>query len=399
MKTEAAIIGGGPAGLIAARELARLGLETTLFEEHYHIGEPNHCAGILSVEGLQRLGVEPNSDFIQHEVRGGTVYSPSGTPLRITDNRTRAYIVDRAAFDKHLSELASNHGAVIETGVRVTGLLSSGGVVHGVKTKDDIPAQVVINSEGISGKLAGSLGFPKPKGVKSGINAEVSGIDVEPGMVEIWFGCRRSPGFFVWVAPTGDNSARVGLGCNSGDPWTRLKDFLNERFEIYQMGEPKRWPIITGGPLDVTHCGGMLLVGDVAGQVKPTTAGGVILGGLCALEAANVASKVVERGDSSMRLLKDYDEAWKRKLGKEFGTMLQARRVVDKLSDARIDRLFEAAKEAGLEEMASSLIREGDMDMQSKVIRKALINPSVIKVGISVLGRTLFSEFSALLKT
>ncbi len=55
MRTEAAVVGAGPAGLIAARELAGRGFEVKVFEEHTIIGEPNHCAGILSVNGLKRL--------------------------------------------------------------------------------------------------------------------------------------------------------------------------------------------------------------------------------------------------------------------------------------------------------------------------------------------------------
>jgi len=397
LKTEAAIVGGGPTGLTAAREIARYGYEVTVFEEHPTIGEPNHCAGILSVEGLERLGVKPSTDFIQHQIKGGTVFAPNGTALRIKGSRTRAYIVDRAAFDRHLAEAAHDHGAVIKTGSRVKQLLTSEGNVQGVLTHEETPSDIVIDCEGLRGRLADSMTFPKPKGILSGINVEVSNVQVEQGMVEVWFGSRLAPGFFAWVAPTGENSARCGLGCRGGDPWLRLNSFLKDRFGECTVKGPERWPIITGGPIDKTHCSGMLLVGDVVGQVKPTTAGGVIMGGLCALEAAVIAVQALEEGDSSRRVLARYDENWRRKLGKEFSTMLHARRIADKISDGRMDRLFSASRKAGLEETAMALIEDGDMDMQSGIIRKALTNPSVLKVGASVLGRTLFSELKVLL--
>ena len=85
---------------VLSKRLTKRGIEVTVYEEHTVIGKPNHCAGILSVEGLARLDIKPSPDFIQHEVRGGVVYSPDGTPIRITGSRTRAYIVDRAAFDQ-----------------------------------------------------------------------------------------------------------------------------------------------------------------------------------------------------------------------------------------------------------------------------------------------------------
>jgi flavin-dependent dehydrogenase len=57
LRTEVAVVGGGPAGLIAARELASKGVQVKVFEEHSKIGIPNHCAGVLSIEGLKRIGI------------------------------------------------------------------------------------------------------------------------------------------------------------------------------------------------------------------------------------------------------------------------------------------------------------------------------------------------------
>ena len=384
MKTEAAIIGAGPTGLIAARELAHGGVATTVYEEHNTIGEPNHCAGILSIEGLKRLGVNPNPDFKQQEIIGGTLYSPSGIGIRITSNRPRAYVVDRSQFDRHLAEIAQDKGVEIRTDYRV-------------RNQHEIESSLIIDAEGVKATIAEERGFSRPKGIISGINVEVSGVELEEGMVEVWFGDKYSPGFFVWVTPTGDGTARCGLGCNRGDPWMRLRGFLDERFTSYDAGTPARWPILTGGPIERTHGDSILLVGDVAGQVKATTGGGVIMGGLCAIEAAETASKALEAGDTSMEYLKHYEDSWRAKYEQEFTTMLHARNIANRLSDARMNRLFDAAKKAGLEETAEKLINEGDMDMQSKIIRKALTNPSFIRVGVSAFGWVLLNEFLSIL--
>ena len=60
LRADVLVIGGGPSGLLAAREAASKGAEVLVLEEHKEIGVPNHCTGILSVEGLQRLGVKPH---------------------------------------------------------------------------------------------------------------------------------------------------------------------------------------------------------------------------------------------------------------------------------------------------------------------------------------------------
>lgn len=57
MRAEAVVVGAGPAGLIAAREIASRGYDVKVFEEHPEVGVPNHCAGLVSVDGLDRKSV------------------------------------------------------------------------------------------------------------------------------------------------------------------------------------------------------------------------------------------------------------------------------------------------------------------------------------------------------
>lgn len=400
MRTEAAIVGAGPIGLIAAREIARMGFEVRVYEEHPVIGEPNHCAGILSVEGLNRLGVDPSPDFVQQEVRGGTAYSPDGTGIRIRGGRTRAYAVDRVAFDKHLAGLALGEGAEIETGNRVSDLVVKDGRVTGVRTKEGTTrAGVVVDCEGAGGYLARRVGLPRPsEGVLAGINAEVPGIELEPNMVEVWLGNNVAPGLFAWVIPIGEGEARCGLACGRGDALGRLKAFLDRRFGDVVHSEPQIWPVLTGGPVNKTFVDGLLLVGDVAGQTKPTTGGGVIMGGLCALKAARTASEALEQGDFSADFLGRYERSWRASLGGELSSMLAVRRFANKVSDERMDRLFASLKVAGLEGALEGIVDEGDMDMQSGVVRSALSHPGMVRVLVGSLGRLALAELRGLFK-
>jgi digeranylgeranylglycerophospholipid reductase len=398
LRAEAVVVGAGPAGLIAARELARMNIEVTIYEEHAVVGEPNHCAGIISVEGLQRLDVRPDPDFIQHEVAGGTAFSPDGTDISIKGNRTRAYVVDRGVFDRSLAEDAMDRGAEVETGQAVTALLRQGGRVTGVRGRAfSTCSEVVIDAEGAAGFLARSVDLPRPsKGVLSGINVEVSGVTAEPGMVEVWLGRGLAPGLFAWVAPTGEGTARCGLACGEADARSRLEVFLRERFREHGAGEPRIWPVLTGGPVERTYGDGILLVGDAAGQTKPTTGGGVIFGGLCAMEAARAVKGAYNTGDFSAGSLARYDRAWKAELGEEFSTMLAIRRFLNGISDDRMDRLFASTKRSSLEQVLEEFVEKGDMDMQSGVVRAALTNPSLMRVLVSTLGRMAYEELRVL---
>ncbi len=396
--TQTVVVGAGPSGLLAAREIAQRGIEVKVVEEHPVIGEPNHCAGIISVEGLRLLGVKPSEDFVQHDIIGGRIYSPSGIEIAIRGNRTRAYAIDRAVFDRFLAETAEEEGVEVETRRQVDTLMLQNGKVEGVRGKSwEIRAQVVVDAEGATAILANRAGLTVRKtGVLAGVNVEVSGVDVEAGMVEVWLGGYIAPGLFTWVIPLKDGVARCGLACNKGDAYERLKTFIDRRFSGAKCSTPRRGFVLTGGPVRRTYWDGLLLAGDVAGQTKPTTGGGVILGGLCALEAGKTAVQAVEADDCSARFLQRYQKAWKASLGSEFASMSAARRLMNKLSDDRLDRLFDAFHREGLEWTLYSLVDDGDMDMQSDVIRSTLMEPRLRRILLRVVGRLALGELRAL---
>jgi digeranylgeranylglycerophospholipid reductase len=398
LRTEAVVVGAGPAGLIAAEELARRGFGVKVFEEHGAIGEPRHCAGVLSVEGLRRLNVESHHDFVQQDVRGGTAYSPGGIAITIPGGRTRAYAVDRSAFDRYLADSARDQGAEIETGRRVREFLVRDGRVAGVVCGEHATeCGLVIDCEGAGGVLARSFGLPRPsEGVLAGVNVELRGVEVEPKMVEIWLGEKVAPGLFAWVIPVGEDAVRCGLACGRGDAREMLRGFLRRRFGEIEHPETRVWPVLTGGPVSKTFGDGLLLVGDVAAQTKPTTGGGVMLGGLCAVEAARAAAEALEAGDASAGFLSRYERSWRAALGKEFSTMLSVRRFLNRIPDDRMDRLFESVKASGLEPALGGLVEEGDMDMQSGVLRSALGNPGLLRVAVECLGRVALGELRAL---
>jgi flavin-dependent dehydrogenase len=99
-----------------------------------------------------------------------------------------------------------------------------------------------------------------------------------------------------------------------------------------------------------------------------------------------------DTGEFSEDVLGEYERSWRSALGREFSTMLSVRRFMNKVSDERMDNLFSSMKRAGLEPTLEGLVEEGDMDMQSGVLRSALTDPGMIRVLAGSLGRMAFSE-------
>ena len=145
-------------------------------------------------------------------------------------------------------------------------------------------------------------------------------------------------------------------------------------------------PIPLEGPLTKTYSDGLIVVGDAASQVKPTTGGGVIFGLTCAKIAGEVAYESVNRQDYSESFLASYQSKWKQLVGFDLLTMLQMRRMLDSLSDKKIDNVIELSNKFGISEV---LERFGDIDFQGRSLISMIKHPGIL----AVVGYFLFSWF------
>jgi digeranylgeranylglycerophospholipid reductase len=395
LKPEVAVVGAGPAGLLAATRIAERGFSVQVFEEHRAVGEPSHCAGLISVEGLRRLGLEPREEFIQGKVYGGHVYAPNGEHMELKDSRPRAYVVNRSAFDRHLAEKAVEAGVDLHVGERVEAIEFIGGSAALKLRWEKVEPKVVVDAEGPGARLLTAAGVNSGQiGLLNGFNVEVTGVEAEPGMVELWFGDETARGFFAWVIPLGGDSARCGLASADVDGLKRLRGFIERRYGDCHISKIRAGRVCVGGPIKKTVHGNLLLVGDSAGQVKATTGGGVVVGGLCAVTAGDSAADHLQSG----KPLAAYERRWRRLVGSELNAMFIVRRLMDSLRDERLDRLLRAFVDEGLQGRLQSLMERGDMDMQAGVIREALSDPAILATLLRCLGRVALSESLSLLQ-
>jgi len=124
-------------------------------------------------------------------------------------------------------------------------------------------------------------------------------------------------------------------------------------------------------PLAKTYSDRLVVVGDAAGQVKPTTGGGIYYGLLCAEIAANNLHRALETNALSAKSLANYGREWKRKLGRELKICYWARKFYERLSDRQIDRVFDIIKSRGIDE---ALLKADDLsfDWHGEVILRLL---------------------------
>ncbi len=387
MNHDAIIVGAGPAGLLAATKIAEAGYNVLVVEEHERVGEPDHCAGLLSSSGLGSLGLSPPNDVIQNTVSGARIHAPSGNSIFIERGRREAFVVDRRRFDSWLAEEAIAKGVTLRTNSRVTKITESKTGRLSVQISNQyLESRTVIIAEGVRSVLSKSVGFPvvSKNSRLPAYQYEVRGIDIEKDLVEMFYGRQLAPGFFAWIIPLDEERARVGLASKSKskmrlDSAIRHHPIISKRLENVKRIRGMGGVVLVGQPVPRLSSEGILIVGDTAGMVKATTGGGVVIGGLTAQIAGESINESLRENDLSRKHLRRYDKRCRSLYYRELQIMYMAQKALTSLSNKGLDSVVKDAQDMGLLEIVR---REGDMDLQGRVIHRLISNPRTFLLGL-----------------
>lgn len=324
------VVGGGSvAGLAFAAEACRRGLSVLVLEEDKEIGEPEKCDGLVSLEELRRYAT-PEKSCIQSRVTNGVVYSPSGRKASLDASRLNVVVIDRSAFDKQLARNAEAWGAEIKLGTRVTRVEDRGDGVKVSAGQDVYLGSYYVDATGPTGVMK----FRR-EGLVPTAKYEVEGDWFTDGVVEVYTDQEKYPGFFAWVIPRGPGIAKVGAAGFGINAAKALEAFLAERDS--KIVSKVACTIYVGGPIEQFVSGRTIYVGESAGQVKPTTAGGIpssVAGGVV---AARWVSDAVKLKDPS--LVSRYQPDWSDTYAKEYRLMVRLRHIYENLSNKDLDKL------------------------------------------------------------
>jgi len=352
------VVGAGPTGCYAARQLARLGYEVLVLEEHAEIGEPVHCTGIISMEACKRFGLDHTC--IEAYLSSARFVSPGGDFFLVSSKEAQAVVVDRRRFDHMLGEQALSAGASFLLGTRVESVsVREDAVLVSARCLGEPAAfrsSLLIAATGTDDTITEQLGLAECSG-PSIFGAQLFAETTDLDCVEIHFGRHVAPGGFAWAVPANGHGCRVGL-VSQAQPRPLLNGFaeaLEARGAIRRNGARMRCRAVPFGPRIPSYGDRVLVIGDAAGQVKATTSGGIYYGLLGAEEAVAAADCALRSGDLSVDRLSEYEAKWMARIGAEQRVGRVLRRIQSTLGDKDIDSLFRLAKHTGLPRMLSRL--------------------------------------------
>ena len=352
-KYDVVVVGGGPAGSMAAWEAAKGGVSVCMLEKDRDIGYPVRCGEAAGESGLRQF-VEIEDSWIAEKITSVKLVSPNLTSVDIDFAAETGYILNRRIFDYDLSRYAANAGAEVYTKAYVKNVLANNGEVNGVVLdylgeEKQIQAKIVIGADGLTsrvGRWAGLKTLVRMKDMESAVQYSVANVDIEPNKMIMYVGMNHAPGGYIWVFPKGKKFANIGIGISG--KYSKHKSAQKYLDEFMEREYPDAAILTTmcGGvpcakPMEKPVADGIMLVGDAAHQINPMTGGGIVAGMKGGWIAGQVAAEAIKKNDYSENSLLEYPKRMRKDFGKNHERFYKIKEVTEKLTNEELDSIAE----------------------------------------------------------
>ena len=353
---DAVVAGGSISGLLAAREIAKKGHSVLVLEEGFEVGSPEHCGGLVSENALKELGIEPSPKTFDSKVECAKIFSPEGKEITINSKRQKIIVINRRELDKQAARQARDNGA--EISVKTSFQEKNDNTIR--TSNGNVECKFFVDCRGVS-----RLANKDRDGILLTAQYEVYADWIKEGQVEVYFDQEKYPEFFAWIIPSGKGVGKVGVSGKGINTLGRMDEFLKSKGNFSTIRKIFA-PIWIKGPIKNFVEDNTMIVGDAAGQAKPTTAGGIFSCGMAGIMAGRAISEAIETGDSSS--LMNYEKQWKEKFGKEFEKQNLARKILARLDNGTVNKLFNSITP----EIEEDISNKEDFDFHTSSILRLL---------------------------
>ena len=370
MSFDVIIAGASVAGLFCAREVAKAGHSVLVLEEDFEVGTPEHCGGLVSASGLQDLGLIPSTKTLDSPIQKARLSSPGGITLDIDAKKQNVIVVNRRELDKQIALQAQKNGAEI----RVKTSLKEIKPNQAITSAGTFDCKILVDARGIA-----SIIHRDRTGTLQSAQYEIYADWIQKGLVEVNFDAQKYPGFFSWIIPAGNGIGKIGVAGKGINAISTIEKYLDQKGK-HSIIRKVFAPIWIKGPIEDFVSDNMVIVGDAAGQAKPTTAGGIYSCGVGGVLAGRAISYYLESKNPND--LKSYQKQWTQKFGKEFEKQLFARKMLERLDNPTIDKIFSTITP----DMISDISSNDDFDFHTTAIVKMLGLKGSLKIAQSIFG-------------
>jgi len=321
---DAVVVGGGPSGATAANDLACAGHKVLLIDRE---GRIKPCGGAVPPILLREFDV-PES-LLEAKVNLARMISPSGKEVDM-DIGGFVGMVDRESFDRWLRRRAEASGARFMK-AEFTGMERDEDGTARVKVKDafgeiqSFRTRLLIGADGANSRitreyLRGSRRIPHVFAYHEIVESPEAGENpgFDPKRCDVYYQGKISPDFYGWVFPhgkhtsVGTGTAKKGWSLRKATGDLREAAGLKDSKTVRKEGAPiplktlKRWD----------NGKDILVTGDAAGAVAPSSGEGIYYAMNSGRQVADAASACLATGD--VRCLRQARKAFMKSHGRVF---------------------------------------------------------------------------------
>ncbi len=385
--TDIVVIGAGPAGLAAAKELSKGEVDYLVLFREDSPCENKPCAGFVPRRGLERFGLDifPGA----YPVMGARIKLPGSEIEAVVFDEHVGVNASRRDLGRAQLALISDDTVNLWSNTSVDNVFIDSEECRVNYTRDDergtLSSAIIIDASGASPVSQ------KVNPIRERIPITGMGYSVQYQMNlprssrpfgnlnDFYYGSKYSPRGYAWVFPRGREIA-VGVGSlianaraakksiteyldyfvNEAEPAsTELKDAEVVRKEAALM------PL--AGVVTPSYSDRLMLAGDAAGHCSPISGEGIHYSMVAGELAAKTAQKALEKGDTSASTLSRYQKLWLREIGSDlrWGRWLQ-RRILEDSSGV-------FSSKAGRSGVSAQIIAElvvGTRSVRNAIIRR-----------------------------
>lgn len=361
-KTDVLVVGGGPAGLVAAWEAAANGkdLDVLLIERDRAIGAPVRCAEGVGSAGLKEFMSPDGADWVSRRITKVIFWAPDDTEVQVGGGDV-GYVLDRTRFEPALADEAKRAGAEIQIRTEAMAMERQNGSwkvrLEGPRGAEDVLARVVIGADGVEsmiGRWAGLDTRVASRDMESCAQYVVSNITFDPDAIYLHFAQQWAPGGYAWIFPKGVGVANVGLGMIALKGDGRMARQYLDAYVAKYFPNGNVTSLTVGGViagLTVKRCAtdGVMLAGDAAHMINPLSGGGIVNAMKGGRLAGRLAAAAIVEGDTSAKRLQRYHDDWMQLLGEDHIKYYRMKEALGKLDDGFFNGLARTANRIPVE--------------------------------------------------
>ena len=269
---ETIIVGAGPGGLTAGRYLK----DALILEQKEEIGLPVQCAEGLAKKYLDKLGIQPNPNWISTIIDNSQIIFPNGKVANLF-GKEGGYVLDRVNFEKFL---ASQSQAEIQLKKRVIDIGKKGDIWKITTQNGQVfKSKYLIGADGPFSIVRRKV-FQEKVRLYPALDylVEVEK-EVDCQTLKIYFDHEQFSFGYAWIFPKSKNRANIGLGLEGKNLNKQFENFM-EKVVRKELGNYKLIKNISGiipwgeKPIKLVK-DNALLVGDAGAMVDPISGGGI----------------------------------------------------------------------------------------------------------------------------